>query len=535
MKSPVPNVTDDRTGATGASEHRAPRSTRNRGGPRSFPCSLGFAGSRKLPRLPRLTAQYCYHLFLTAAPKLSILIPVYNEEELISAVVTRVLRAPIASEVPVEIVAVDDGSTDGSGEVLEQLALSHRGTLRVFHHDRNQGKGAAVRTAIGHAAGEFAVIQDADLEYNPDDLTHVMRPLLEGHADAVFGSRFASAGERRVLYFWHALANHILTTVCNAIADLNLTDMGTGYKAFRLSTVRSIPLRRDDFGFEPELIVKLAQRGAALYEVPISYRGRTYDEGKKIRPRDSLRILFAIFYYGLRRDIYLDDGARILDALAQTPRFNRWMAATVQPWVGTRVLEIGAGIGNLSQYLAPRRRCYIATDVDAEHLARLSVRFQNRPNMQVALCDLSRPEDFAALEGRSDTVICLNVLEHIADDAVGLRNIASALEPDGRAIVLVPHDQQIYGTLDKVLGHYRRYDEAQLRTRMEEAGLAVERVLHFNRATRHAWWFNGRILKRRHFGRLQLWLFDHLVWLWKRVDGVLPWKAVSIIGVGRKK
>jgi len=472
---------------------------------------------------------------LTSAPKLSILIPVYNEEDLIAAVVARVLRSPIASEVTVEIVAVDDGSTDGSAEVLDELARRHEGVVRVFHHDRNRGKGAAVRTAIEEAAGEFGVVQDADLEYNPEDLTQVLRPLLEGHADAVFGSRFASAGERRVLYFWHSLANRVLTTVCNAMADLNLTDMGTGYKAFRLSTVRSIPLRRDDFGFEPELIVKLAQRGAALYEVPISYRGRTYDEGKKIRRRDSLRILFAIFYYGLRRDIYLDDGARILDALAQTPCFNRWMAATVEPWAGTRVLEIGAGIGNLSQYLAPRKKRYIASDIDAEHLARLRVRFQNRPNMELVRCDLALPEDFAALEGQSDTVICLNVLEHIADDAVGMRNIASALEPGGRAIVLVPQDQRIYGTLDKVLGHYRRYAEPELRARMEEAGLEVERVLHFNRATRYAWWFNGRVLKRRHFGRLQLWLFDHMVWLWRRVDGVLPWKAVSIIGVARKK
>jgi len=469
-----------------------------------------------------------------AAPKLSILIPVYNEADLIAAVVARVLATPLWNDVPMEIVAVDDGSTDGSAEVLDDLARRHAGIVRVFHHDRNRGKGAAVRTAIGHAAGEFAVIQDSDLEYNPQDLPYVLRPLLEGHADAVFGSRFATFGERRVMYFWHTMANHVLTTICNAVADLNLTDMGTGYKAFRLSLVRSVPLHQDRFGFEPELVVKLAQRGAALYEVPISYRGRTYEEGKKIRPKDAIDTLFAILYYGLRRDIYLDNGARILDALAQTPRFNRWMAATIRPWVGARVLEIGAGIGNLSQYLAPRRQQYIASDFDEEHLARLRVRFQNRPNMALARCDLSRPEDFAPFEGQFDTVICLNVLEHIADDAVGLRNIGAALQPGGRAIVLVPQDQRIYGTLDKVLGHYRRYMEPELRSRMEAAGLRVERVLHFNRVTRHAWWFNGRILKRQHFGRLQLWIFDHLVWLWRRMDGALPWPAVSIIAIGTK-
>jgi glycosyltransferase involved in cell wall biosynthesis len=459
--------------------------------------------------------------------------PVYNEADLIAAVVARLLAVPLWNEVPIEVVAVDDGSTDGSTEALDELAGRYP-ELRVVHHDRNRGKGAAIRTAIEHAASEFGVIQDSDLEYNPQDLPQVLRPLLGGYADVVYGSRFASAGERRVLYFWHALANHLLTTACNAVADLNLTDMETGYKAFRLSLVKSIPLRSDRFGMEPELTVKLAQRGVAIYEVPISYRGRTYNEGKKIGLKDAVYALAAVLWYGVKRDIYLDRGARILDALAQTPRFNRWMADTIRPWVGTRVLEIGAGIGNLSQFLAPRRQSYIATDIDDEHLGRLRVRFQNRPNLSSARCDLADPRDFIALREQADTVICLNVLEHIADDGVGLRNIASALVPGGRAIVLVPQDQSIYGSLDKVLGHYRRYSEAELRTRMEAAGLTVETVLHFNRATRPGWYWNGRVLRRQHFSRFQLWVFERLVWLWRRIDGILPWPAVSIIGIGKK-
>jgi SAM-dependent methyltransferase len=211
------------------------------------------------------------------------------------------------------------------------------------------------------------------------------------------------------------------------------------------------------------------------------------------------------------------------------------MAATIRPWMGARVLEIGAGIGNLTQYLAPRRREYVASDIDEEHLARMRVRFQNRPNVSLARCDLARPEDFASFERQFDTVVCLNVLEHIADPAVGLRNIAAALEPGGHAIVLVPHDQRIYGTLDQALGHYRRYAEPELRSRMEAAGFTVERVLSFNRITRHAWWFNGRILKRRDFGRWQLRIFDRMVWLWRRMDGMLPWPPVSIIAIGVKR
>ena len=466
--------------------------------------------------------------------KLSILIPVYNEEELVAAMIHRVLQVDLGPEVEMELVAVDDGSTDGSAEVLDQLEAELGGKLVVVRHARNRGKGAAVRTAVEKATGEFAVIQDSDLEYNPQDLPHLLRPLLEGRADAVYGSRFLISGERRVMYFWHSLANHLLTTACNMVADLNLTDVETGYKAFRLSLVKSIPLRSSGFGMEPELTVKLAQRRIALYEVPISYHGRTYAEGKKIGFRDAIEALFVILYYGVRRDIYLDHGARILDSLAQTPHFNRWLADTIQPYVGAHVLEIGAGIGNLSQYLAARRKSYTASDIDEEHMARLRVRFAQRPNLSLIRCDLSSPDDFAPIEARADTVICLNVLEHIEDDALGLRNISRALLPGGTAIVLVPQDQSIYGTLDEVLGHYRRYSEMELRKKMEAAGFQVDRILHFNRVTRPGWWLNGRVLKRRHFSRFQLWWFDRLVWLWRKIDRFLPWPSVSIIAIGRK-
>ena len=467
--------------------------------------------------------------------KISILMPLYNEEDLIAAVMARVVEVDFGAGVETEIIVVDDGSTDGSAEAAEELVQRCPGKIRLVKHAANMGKGAAIHTAIAHATGEFAVVQDSDLEYNPEDLPRVLRPLLEGRADAVFGSRFLVAGERRVLYFWHSLANHWLTTACNAVADLNLTDMETGYKAFRLSLVKSIPLRSRRFGIEPELTIKLAQRGVAIYEVPISYRGRTYAEGKKIGLKDAIQALWFIAMYGLRRDIYLDDGARILDALARTPRFNAWMADTVRGFVGSRVLEIGAGIGNVAQYLCPRKASYVVTDIDDEHLARLGIRFQNRPNVRLRRCDLSAPGDFAPFAGEADTVVCLNVLEHIEDDAVGLRNMNTALAADGRAIVLVPQDQRIYGTLDKVLGHYRRYTQTELRTKMEAAGFEVERVLEFNRVTRPGWYINGRVLQRRHFSRLQLWWFDRLVWVWRRIDRVIPWPGVSIVAVGRKR
>jgi glycosyltransferase involved in cell wall biosynthesis len=471
---------------------------------------------------------------LTSKRLLSIIVPVYNEEEFVAASIQRALHAPLPEELESEVVAVDDGSTDSSGEILTELAARYPGRMRVIHHGQNFGKGAAIRTGLQEAAGEFGIIQDADLEYDPAEYPKVLGPLVTNRADVVYGSRFLISGERRVIYYWHALANRILTTACNMAADLNLTDMETCYKAFRLSLARSIPIRSNRFGIEPEITIKFAKRQASIYEVPISYHGRTYEEGKKIGARDAISAMCVILRGWLTRDIYLDRGAHILDSLSGTRRFNRWMADTVvKPYLGKRVLELGAGIGNMTQHLSRGRRSYMATDIDEEHLGRLQVRFRGRPNLTIRKVDLTAPEDFADLRGKADTVVCLNVVEHVKDDLLALRNIHSALEPGGRAIILVPQDQSIYGTLDEVLGHFRRYSTADLKSRMEMAGFEVERVFEFNRVTRPGWWWNGKILRRRTFGRLQLRIFDLLVPLWRRLDGLIPWKGVSVIAVGK--
>jgi glycosyltransferase involved in cell wall biosynthesis len=464
---------------------------------------------------------------------LSILVPAYNEEEFLAASILRALEAPLPEGLESEVVAVDDGSTDGTPQILDELAERYPERIRVFHHKVNAGKGAAIRTALENAVGEFGIIQDGDLEYDPSEYPKVLGPLLANKADVVYGSRFLISGERRVIYYWHALANHFLTTACNMAADLNLTDMETCYKAFRITLARSIPIRSNRFGIEPELTIKFAKRQASIYEVPISYYGRTYDDGKKIGAMDAVSALWVILRCYFTRDIYVDRGAKILDSLAGTKRFNKWMADTVRPYLGTRVLELGAGIGNMTQHLARGRKTYVASDIDEEHMARLRVRFRGRPNLEIRKCDLCDSEDFQPLLGVFDSVVCLNVVEHVEDDLGALRNIFSALKPGGRAIILVPQDQKAYGTLDEVLGHYRRYSEAQLRARMEEAGFEVARMLHFNRVTRPGWRFNGQVLKRRSFSRFQLRVFDALVPLWRRIDRFFPWPAVSVIAVGR--
>jgi SAM-dependent methyltransferase len=311
--------------------------------------------------------------------------------------------------------------------------------------------------------------------------------------------------------------------------------METCYKAFRAPLLKSIPIRSRRFGFEPEITIKLAKRQARIYETPITYNGRTYEEGKKIGLKDAFEAFWVILKTSLSRDIYIDKDKDILDAFSDAPKFNRWMVDTIQPYLGKKVLEIGSGIGNLTRVLVSRRRRYVATDLDREHLERLSGRLSGRPNLEIAVLDASRAEDYTPFHGRMDTVVCLNVLEHIEDDLGTLRNIHSALLEGGRAVILVPEGQSIFSSLDEELGHWRRYSEEQLRRRMAEAGFAVEAMLRFNRISRPGWWLNGKILKRRTISRFQLKNFDRMVWLFRRIDAHLPWPPTSIIAVGRKQ
>lgn len=463
---------------------------------------------------------------------LSVLIPLYNEDEWVGESLRRVLTAPLPPDMAMEIVVVDDASTDHSASVVQEMQSRYPGQIRFVQHLINLGKGAAIRTAISHATGDFCIFQDADLEYSPADYVRLLEPLVSGEADCVYGSRFATSERRRVLYYWHSVANRWLTTLCNMISGLNLTDMETCYKAFRTSLLKSIPIRAQRFGIEPEITIKIAQRQARVFEVPISYDGRTYEEGKKIGLKDALEAVFVMLRFGLFRDIYRDSGPEILDVLANAPRFNRWMADTIRPFLGSRVMEIGAGIGNLSMQLARGASRYVATDIDHEHLARLYTRLRHRANTEIYECDLEHPEHFGTFEGVMDSAICLNVLEHVRDDLMGLRNIYSVLAPGGRAVVLVPEGMSVYGTLDEVLGHYRRYSAAELRSKMEQTGFRVERILEFNRPARPAWYVNGQLLKKRTFNRFQIAVFDRLVWLWRKIDHSLPWPPVSIIAVG---
>lgn len=465
---------------------------------------------------------------------LSVLVPVYNERYLVEASLARVLAFRHEAVSTVQIVVVDDGSTDGSADIVARLAAEHPAILFI-RHPSNMGKGAAIRTAIDAATGQVSVIHDADLEYYPDDWSKLLRPFLEVGADAVFGSRFLPSDYRRVLLYSHTVGNRLLTTLSNLCTDLNLTDMETCYKMVRTSLLKSIPIRGNDFTIEPELVAKLAKRGAVIYEVPIRYSGRTYNEGKKINARDGFRALSAIVQWWIRDDLYRDDeyGSHILTSMNHVQHFNSWMADAIAPHVGARVLEIGAGIGNLTTHLFPRDR-YVATDINPHYLAFLTNLAVGRPQLEVRELDLSVAADFAPLAGQFDTVVCLNVLEHVPNEAASIANIAQALAPGGKAIVLVPHGQWLHSSLDEALGHVKRYSSDELRTALTDAGLSVSSIFEFNHIGVPGWFLNGRVLGRRHFSRIQLKILNtSMPWV-RKIDHGLPWPGLSIVAVAHK-
>jgi glycosyltransferase involved in cell wall biosynthesis len=457
--------------------------------------------------------------------------PVYNERTVVERCISLVLAAPLPENMDRELIIVDDCSTDGTYAILERLAAVHP-EIRLFQHSVNQGKGAAVRSAIQQAVGDFSLIQDADLEYDPEEYPILLKPLLDGRADAVFGSRYLAGEQTRVLLFWHSVINKTLTLITNMFCNLNLTDMETCYKVFRTDLLKSIPIRSDRFGFEPEVVMKSAKRKFRIYEVPISYHGRTYEEGKKIGWKDGIKALGVVLKFWLVDDLYaVPYGRGVLNNLNGTPQYLSWLAREVRPHLGDTALELGAGIGNLAGRLMSRRLLYVAAEKDPLYLHALRNRFLRTPNVRVQRIDPEEPADF---DGAFDTVLCLNVLEYVNDPRVTIESIRRCLNPGGTLVVLAPQHSSLYGALDRSMGHKRRFERQQLEQLLTAAGFQVQRAYSLNKIGTPPWWIYSKLLRRVHINKLTLKAFDKTVWLWRRIDGLLPWAGLSLVLVARK-
>jgi glycosyltransferase involved in cell wall biosynthesis/ubiquinone/menaquinone biosynthesis C-methylase UbiE len=432
---------------------------------------------------------------------LSVVMPCYNEAGTLTTIAARVLASPYTAE----LIIVDDGSTD---QTLEEARSLDDPRVRVIAQGNNRGKGAALRRGFAEVQHPLVIVQDADLEYDPADYDQVLAPLLEDKADVVYGSRFLAGRPHRVLYYWHSVGNKFLTTLSNMFTNLNLTDMETCYKAFRREVIQSFYIEEDRFGFEPEITAKVSRGGWRIYEVGISYAGRTYGEGKKIGWRDGLRASYCIVRYSglferkarrLRQvhppaqfdeaDVEL---AEILDNLADGSNYADWIASLAEPWLGARVLEVGAGHGTLTWRLRSHASTVVATELSARAADRLRDRYADDKGVEVICGDI----ETVTRDAEFDTIVVVNVLEHIEDDEKALRQMASALPTGGHLVLYVPAFEALYSDFDRRIGHFRRYSKHDLRAAALASGLDLAELRYVNSIGAIAWWVVAKQLNQ---------------------------------------
>jgi SAM-dependent methyltransferase len=458
-------------------------------------------------------------------PCLSVVMPCFNEESTIEEIVDRVLASPYTAE----LIIVDDASTDGTRDVLRRLDDPR---IRVFEQPENRGKGAALRRGFAHVEAPFAIIQDADLEYDPTEYGAMLQPLLEGKADVVFGSRFHTSQPHRVLYFWHSVGNKVLTLTSNFFTNLNLSDMETCFKAFRREVLQSLQLDEDRFGIEPELTAKVAAGRWRVYEVGISYAGRTYEQGKKIGWRDGVHALYCIVNYSplaararqraarRRTPVDMSDAdtelATVLDSIDDAEQYADWISSLITPHAGGDILEVGSGHGVLTAHLAQRGHV-TATDPSPRAVGLLRDRFDGHPQVKVIEADA----ETAAGGATFDTIVMVNVLEHIPHDVTALRTLADALRPGGKIVVYVPAFNLLYSRFDRTIGHHRRYRRKTLALACKRAGLEVIENRYVNSLGFFAWLLYARGLRRVPTRSWSTKLYDRAAvpWLRKLEDG----------------
>ncbi len=465
--------------------------------------------------------------------KLSIVMPAYNERKTLREIVGRVMAVDLGP-IERELIIVDDGSKDGTREILREM--DGKDGVRALFQPVNMGKGAAVWAGMRASTGDLVVIQDADLEYDPGEYPVLLGPILAGKADVVYGSRFLGTRDgHRVLYFWHTLGNRLLTLMSNVFTDLNLTDMETCYKVLTREIVDRLDLRSKRFGIEPEITCKVARLRARIYEVPISYHGRTYDEGKKIGLKDAFQAVWTILRYFRWEAPRGDIGAITLRRMSKLASYNEWLHGRFDAYLGSRVLEVGAGVGNQTRFFIDRERV-VASDIESHYVRELAGRFGNRSNVRIASFrfPLSEADVEEIRAERIDTIVCLNVLEHIEEDAATLRDFVKVLPSGGHVVLVVPALQALYGTLDVHLRHFRRYQLAPLKSLLEGVGLEIDELRYLNRPGVLGWWLNSRVLKRKVLPAGQLSAFRLLLPLLRLEERSSPSFGMSLLALARK-
>jgi len=455
-------------------------------------------------------------------PTLSIIIPVFNEENTILEILKQVRKTPYKKQ----IIIIDDASTDNTRSLLK---IQPKKDITIIYNRKNHGKGYSLKKGFKLATNDIVIIQDADLEYYPDEYPQLIEKIVQGKADVVYGSRFL--GSHRVFLFYHYLGNKLLNLITNILYDTNLTDLMTCYKAFRLPIVKNLIITSSGFSVEAEITAQIFKKNLKVYEVPISYNGRDYDEGKKISWLDFFRSLNSLLYYKFKSlDVGLDTAYRM--RLAKNN--NLWLFTTINPYLGKNILEVGSSIANISKFLVTKNAKIFLTDIDPYCLSYLKNRFISNPKVKVLNHDiLTSPKPL--LSSKINSVVAINILEHLENDNLALENINKTLTKNGCLILIVPAHKKLYGTLDKKLGHLRRYQKPLLIKKLKKAGFNIEKIYYLNAPAALGWYLNSVILKRKTLPSLQLKIIDRLIPLISKIEkNINPPFGLSLVAIARK-
>jgi glycosyltransferase involved in cell wall biosynthesis len=430
--------------------------------------------------------------------KLSVVIPVYNEVNTILEVVRRVREECHEKE----MIIIDDASNDGTAELLKELRAPG---ITILWNDKNRGKGFCLRRGIREACGDIVVFQDADLEYYPDEYGLLVKKIEEGRADVVFGSRFL--GAHRVFYFYHFLGNVLINFIANVFLNTNLTDCMTCYKAFRLDALKQLELNADRFGIETEITAEVFRRRMRVYEVPISYNGRTYEEGKKIKQLDFFNCCWWLFKSSFRKK---DVGTDTLLKLTTAVNNNKWTFNKIKPFLGVNILEIGSGIGTISKFLIGAGMKITLSDINDNYIKYLHERFGGNPHVHILKADADLI-DKAVCGKKFDTIVAVNILEHLENDDDVLKRISKMLLPEGRLVLIVPAHSTLFSAFDKKLDHFRRYSRKGLEKKLLDKGYSIERIEFMNFISAVGWFISFILFKRLRMPMLQLIFADKII------------------------